>query len=82
MEINGLAKSMSGDMSNQEVEIIDWGEDLNWINGCEFTIINQESGKEEPKEYLCHSIVNYAAPEKLPWKLPTIGTDKRMFTLS
>ena len=82
MEINGLAKSMSGDMSNQEVEITDWGEDLIWINGCELTIINQESGKEEPKEYLCHSIVNYAAPEKLPWKLPTIGTDKRMFTLS
>ncbi|MBD80490.1 MAG: hypothetical protein CL840_16355 [Crocinitomicaceae bacterium] len=81
MTIDGIVKSMSGEMSTREVNIDD-GEELIWITGCDLSIVDSETGEEESSEFLCHSIVNYAASEKLPWKILTDGTDKRMFTLS
>lgn len=82
LEIKGLVRSMSGAMTTQEVKIDTWGEELIWITECDLKISTPSSGQEKQQEYLCHSIINYSRPEKLPWNLPTMGTDKRMFTLS
>lgn len=82
LKISGIAKSMSGDMSNQIVDINFWNEELIWVKGCELDILERESGKAVSPEYLCHNIINYHKPDNLPWSILTRGTDKRIFTLS
>ena len=82
LEINGLAQSMTGAMSSQEVKIDTWGEELIWITECELKISKPNSEDDTQYEHLCHSIINYSEPKELPWNILTMGTDKRVFTLS
>lgn len=82
LNISGIAKSMSGDMSQQIVDINFWNEKLIWVKGCDLEIVNTETDMPVSKEYLCHNIINYHKPEELPWSILTRGTDKRIFTLS
>lgn len=79
--INGIAPSMSGDLSS---DVIKLGErdKLVWLTGCNLELIDSETRQNLDQEFLCHHIVNYNQPQELPWKIPTQGTDKRLFTLT
>lgn len=80
--INGIAKSMSGDLDAIDAQI-DWiNEDLVWLTGASVQVISENEDIAASDEFLCHSLVNLHRNNTLPWKVLTKGTDKRLFTFS
>lgn len=83
LTINGLAKSMMGDLNVKNGEYKRFSNELIWLTGSSVSISDySETGAIDDDELLCHSIVNLKSPSTLPWKLKTQGTDKRIFTFS
>ncbi len=79
--IDGIAKSMSGDIDAIDAQI-DWGnQDVVWLIGAKVSVL-AENPDVASNEFLCHSLVNFHRENKLPWNILTKGTDKRLFTFS
>lgn len=79
--IDGIAKSMSGDIDFMDAQI-DWGNrDVIWLTGAKVSVLSKNPAVTSD-EFLCHSLVNFHRENQLPWKILTNGTDKRLFTFS
>ncbi len=83
LDVDGLAKSMTGDIDDQKTSVDVWNGELIWVTGAQVSM-KVSSGVEvnTRDEFLCHSLVNLHQQDQLPWKIPTKGTDKRFFTFS
>ena len=73
---------MQGPFEIKTVQIDKENEELLWIVGYESEVLQAESSVDLGAAFMCHNNLDYAYPEKLPWKLKTSGKNHRIFTLS
>lgn len=82
LSIDGIAKSMNGDIDDIDAQL-EWNnEELIWLTGAQVSVRSSNNIVADSDEFLCHSLVNLHRDNQLPWKILTKGTDKRLFTFS
>ena len=84
LSINGIAKSMSGDLSEEKVSVSNWADNLIWVKSAkvEFELKENPNLSKTSDEFICHAVLDLHQQDSLPWKIPTSGTFKRLFTFS
>lgn len=84
LSISGIAKSMSGDLTEEKVSVNNWGKDLIWVKSVkvDFNLNENPELSDSSDEFICHAVLDLHQQDSLPWKIPTSGTFKRLFTFS
>lgn len=89
-EIDRIYRSMEGPLAAKEFYLAPnllalacevMAPELLWITGYKVELLD-EHGKPMPDEFMCHNNVNLGRNNVLPWYTRTMGTDKRLFTLT
>lgn len=90
MSIDKIYRSMEGPMVSKEYFICQnplsvllsaYTPELIWITGYKVELTD-EKGEKLSEDFMCHNNLNIGKRNRLPWKLKTLGTDTRLFTLT
>lgn len=90
LHIDRIYRSMEGPMGALEFFVDDnllhriqslFKPQLIWITGYKVELYDEQNLRVSD-DYMCHNNLNIGSRNVLPWKLKTLGTDKRLFTLS
>ena len=88
--IDTIFRSMEGPMTAKEVFINDqitkiigsaFLPELLWITGYKVELFDDKNNRLT-YDFMCHNNLNIGKNNVLPWKINTLGTDKRLFTLT
>ena len=88
--VDKIYRSMEGPMVSKEYFIEDnilsktisaFSPKLLWITGYKVELYDDKDQKISD-DFMCHNNLNLGHNNVLPWKVKTLGTDKRLFTLS
>ena len=88
--VDRIYKSMEGPMTAKEsfietnfynVILSAVSPELLWITGYKVELFDDHNNRLSD-DFMCHNNLNIGKNNILPWKLNTLGTDKRLFTLT
>lgn len=83
LTIDTIYRSMQGPYSRStHVELSHIKSDLIWLTGYKCEVFDAATEIKLDDEFLCHNNLNYNHPEAYPWKIKTLGSEKRIFTLT
>lgn len=81
-KIDTIFRSMQGPFETQEVEIEGDDDAIVWLKGYSARVLEAGSNARLSDGFMCHNNLNIAQKEDLPWKVKTLGTSVRLFTLT
>jgi len=83
LNIDTIYRSMQGPYSRSTlVDLAQIPSDIIWLTGYKCEVFNAETDERIADEFLCHNNLNYCRPDSYPWKIKTLGSEKRIFTLT
>jgi len=81
LSIDTIYRSMQGPYETQLVQFNE-DEELLWLTGYKAQVMDAQSGERLSDGFMCHNNLNIAQKEELPWRVKTLGTSTRLFTLT
>ena len=83
LSIDTIYRSMLGPYSPSTfVDLSGIKEDIIWLVGYQCKVFNAKNHQQVSDDYLCHNNLNYGEPNNYPWEIKTLGSEKRIFTLT
>jgi len=83
LKIDTIYRSMRGPYSAFTlVDLSDIKDKVIWLTGYQCKVFNARNNQQILDDYLCHNNLNYGEPESYPWDIKTLGSEKRIFTLT
>ncbi|MEX2596378.1 MAG: hypothetical protein WEC59_05545 [Salibacteraceae bacterium] len=79
MKIDRIYRSMQGPFEYNEFNI-PTDDDLIWLVGYKGSLIGQEGSVSE--SFMCHNNLDILNKDKNPWRIKTLGSSTRIFTLT
>lgn len=80
--IDSIYKPMQGPYCLDQISIDETSERLIWITGYECEIVDINSKKILPSNFMCHNNLNIVDKNDLPWEMNFLGNKVRLFTLA
>ncbi|MBN4051636.1 hypothetical protein JYU16_02365 [bacterium AH-315-M05] len=81
LQIDTLYSSMQGPIDIKRFAF-DENEELIWLTGYSVVIVDEKSKLPLSDELMCHNNLNISNKATMPWKVKTLGSETRLFTLS
>jgi len=83
LNIDTIYRSMTGPYSSFTlVDLSEIKEKVIWLTGYQCKVFNAKNDQQILDDYLCHNNLNYGEPDSYPWDIKTLGSEKRIFTLT
>ena len=82
LNIDTIYRSMQGPFNVKSIAFNEDEDELVWLRGYSSEIIDAENEKILSDEFMCHNNLEIADKNSFPWKLKTIGSNIRLFTLT
>ncbi len=82
LRIDTIYRSMQGPVDLKMVRFDEDENELLWLTGYSSEIIDANTGSRLSDEFMCHNNLEIADKKNFPWKLQTIGSNIRVFTLT
>ena len=82
LKIDTIYRSMQGPYDVKTVSFNEERNELLWLTGYSSEIINAEDEQILSDDFMCHNNLEITDKNSFPWKLKTIGTNIRLFTLT
>jgi len=80
--IDTIYRSMQGPYNITKLRINEDDEQLVWITGYSSKIIEIDTKEVLSDEFMCHNNLDITNKNEYPWKVKTLGTSTRLFTLT